>query len=69
MARVALAALFIWKVICWFTQNLTYSPYKKKNGGQLGENLGDIETDQNDWEIELYVIQCADIPDGDTIEV
>jgi hypothetical protein len=36
---------------------------------RVGENLGDIETDQNDWEIELYVIQCADIPDGDTIEV
>ena len=36
---------------------------------RIGENLGDIETDQNDWEIELYVIQCADIPDGDTIEV
>lgn len=36
---------------------------------RVGENLGDIETDQNDGEIELYVIQCADIPDGDTIEV
>lgn len=36
---------------------------------RVGENLGDIETEQNDWEIELYVIQCADIPDGDTIEV
>lgn len=36
---------------------------------RVGEKLGDIETDQNDWEIELYVIQCADIPDGDTIEV
>lgn len=36
---------------------------------RVGENLGDIETDQNDWEIKLYVIQCADIPDGDTIEV
>lgn len=36
---------------------------------RIGENLGDVETDQNDWEIELYVIQCADIPDGDTIEV
>lgn len=36
---------------------------------KIGENIGDIETDQNDWEIELYVIQCADIPDGDTIEV
>lgn len=36
---------------------------------RVGENLGDIETDQNDWEIELYAIQCADIPDGDTIEV
>lgn len=36
---------------------------------RVGENLGDIETDQNDWEIELYAIQRADIPDGDTIEV
>lgn len=36
---------------------------------RVGENLGDIETEQNDGEIELYVIQCADIPDGDTIEV
>lgn len=36
---------------------------------RIGENLGDIETDQNDWEIDLYVIQYADIPDGDTIEV
>lgn len=36
---------------------------------RIGENIGDIETNQNDWEIELYVIQCADIPDGDTIEV
>lgn len=36
---------------------------------RVGENLGDIETEQNDWEIELYVIQCADIPDGDAIEV
>lgn len=36
---------------------------------RIGENIGDVETDQNDWEIELYAIQRADIPDGDTVEV
>lgn len=36
---------------------------------KIGENIGDVETDQNDWEIELYAIQRADIPDGDAIEV
>lgn len=36
---------------------------------RIGENIGDVETDQNDWGIELYAIQRADIPDGDTIEV
>lgn len=36
---------------------------------RIGENIGDVETDQNDWEIELYAIQRADIPDGDAIEV
>lgn len=36
---------------------------------RIGETIGDVETDQNDWEIELYAIQRADIPDGDAVEV
>lgn len=55
--------------------NELQDPSDTKNEGlgykflRIGENIGDVETDQNDWEIELYAIQRADIPDGDTIEV
>lgn len=30
---------------------------------RIGEDIGDIEQRQNDWDIELYVIERADIPE------